>query len=791
MVMRLSALNRKLLRDLWDMRGQALAIALVLAAGMAMWVMYFSNFQSLEHTREAYYERQRFADVFASLKRAPQSLAQRIAQIPGVARVQTRIVADVVLDVPGLHEPASGRLISLPARGRPALNVPTLRAGRWLSAERPDEVLASEAFMQAHGFRPGAHIAAIINGRKRTLQIVGSVLTPEYVYSIRPGELLPDDKRYGVFWMERRALANAFDMEGAFNDVTLKLEPQTQIEGVIARLDTLLERYGGLGAIPRALQASHWTLQSELQQMRTLGIAVPMIFLLVAGFVLNIALSRALALQRPQLAALKALGYDNREIAWHYLKWGLAIAVLGALMGILAGAWLGSGMTGIYAQYFKFPQIPYRLSFGVVASALGVSLLTAALSSGSAVRRAVRIPPAEAMRPEPPARYRQSMLERAGLQHRLSMAARMILRNLQRQPLRALASIVGIAFGGAILLFGFSMLSSVERLVANQFSVAERQDLAVSFVEPSSAAARFALAALPGVLAVEPSRTVAVRLRSGFRHRDLALTGLPADAELRRIVDQYGNEVRLPRDGLVLSATLARVLHVRAGERVRVEVLQGNRPQRDLRVAALVEDSFGVSAYMDIEALHRLMREGATISGANLLIDASQEQALSAELKQLPKIAGVAIKRAVIENFRRTLSQSTGLMITLNVVFAGIIAFGVVYNAARVSLSERSRELASLRVLGFTRAEISMILLGELALLTLIALPLGALLGYGLASVLVHWIESEVYRFPLAVTPATFAQSALTVLAAAMISAFVVRRRLDRLDLVGVLKTSE
>ncbi|WP_219339747.1 FtsX-like permease family protein [Luteimonas salinisoli] len=789
--MRISALNRKLLRDLRAMAGQATAIALVLAAGMTMWVMYLSNFQSLERSQRAYYERQRFADVFANLKRAPEPVAARIAAIPGVARTETRVVADVVLDVPGLDEPASGRLVSVPADRRPALNDLYLRSGRWIAPGRPDEVLASAAFVDANGFRVGDRVGAIINGRWRDLEIVGVAMSPEYVYSIRPGEIIPDDRRFGVFWMERRALAAAFDMEGGFNDVALKLAPGTQVDEVIARLDDLLERHGGLGALPRELQPSHWILESELQQLRSMGVAVPAMFLLVAGFVLNVALNRALTLQRPQLAALKALGYRNDELAWHYMKWALAIAAAGALLGVAAGAWLGAQMTDLYAQYFSFPETAYHVSPAVALGALAASLATAAAGAWSAVRRAVRIPPAEAMRPEPPARYRRSLIERPGIRERLGTAMRMILRNLERQPLRALASIVGTAFAGGILLFGFAMVASVDRLIVQQFAVAERQDVTVNFVEPASAAAGHALARLPGVLTVEPQRTVPARLRAGHRHRDLAVTGVGSDARLRRIVGADGRALPVPPEGVVLSSMLAEILGVGPGDEVMLEVLQGSRPHRRVQVSGLVDDALGLSVYMEIDALRSLMREGATLTGAALKTDPAHEEALSRALKALPVVAGVAIKRTVIENFRRTMSENIGLMITINVVFAGIIAFGVIYNAARVSLSERSRELASLRVLGFTRAEISLILLGELVILTALSLPLGAVLGYLMSQAMVKQIESEVYRFQLTIDPSTLAWAALVVIAAAAVSGLVVRRRLDRLDLVGVLKTRE
>jgi putative ABC transport system permease protein len=789
--MALSALNRKLLRDLLEMKGQALAIAMVVAAGVAMFVMYLSNFDSLRRTQQAYYERQRFGDVFASLKRAPLSLQDRIAAIPGVADTDARVVAMVTLDVPGLDDPASGLLISVAADRRPPVNDVFLRSGRWIDATRPDEVLAGEGFVTANRLALGDQIGAVINGRLRRLTIVGIALSPEHVYSIRPGEIVPDDRRFGTFWMERRALASAFDMEGAFNDVALALSPESSPQAVIAELDRLLEPYGGRGAIPRALQLSHWTLENELAQLQTFGFLLPLIFLSVAAFILNVALTRALALQRPQIAALKALGYGNAALAWHYVKWALLMAGLGVLIGVGAGAWLGQLIIGIYNRFFHFPELQYRLSLRVVLGATAMTLTAASLGAFSAVRRAVRIPPAEAMRPEQPARYRRSLFETPWLARHLGNAGRMVLRNIARHPFRSAASIVGIGFAAAILVVGFVFIDAMDELITTQFSVAERQDVTVSFVEPRSADARHALARLPGVIAVEPQRVVAARIRAGHRHRNLAITGALPDARLRRVVDRRGLAVRMPPMGLVLSGLLAEVLGVTPGDTVTVEVLEGRRPVFRLPITGLVDDVLGLSAYVEIDALHRMLREGDVVSGAALLIDANEEARLSYRLKRLPSVAGASFKRAVIRNFRDILAANMNLSISLNVIFAGIIAFGVVYNAARVSLSERSRELASLRVLGFTRAEISLILLGELALLTIAALPVGGLLGYGLAAAIVHAVDSEVYRFPLIVSRTAFAWAFLTIIVATLISGLVVRGRLDRLDLVAVLKIRE
>jgi putative ABC transport system permease protein len=789
--LRIPTLDRKLLRDLWGMKGQGLAIAAVIGSGITMYTMYLSNFDSLRRTQAAYYDRQRFADVFASLKRAPQSLEERIGDLPGVAQAETRVVADVTLDVPGFLEPAKGRLISIPAGGRPALNDLFLRRGRWIESGREEEVLVSEAFALAHDLGPGSQLFALINGRRRSLRVVGLALSPEYVYVIPPGELLPDDRRFGILWMERRALATAFDMQGGFNDVALRLRPGVAPEAAIAGLDRLLEPWGGVGATPRRLQISHWTLDNELAQLQNFGFLVPAIFLAVAAFLLNVAMTRALAIQRPQVAALKALGYANAEIGWHYVKWALVIALVGAALGIVAGARLGRGMISIYNDYFRFPVLLYELSGGVALGALATALLASALGALVAVARAVQVPPAEAMRPEAPARYRRSLVERSGVERRLTHATRMVLRNVERQPARALASVTGIAFAVAILVLGFVLLEAMDFLGEMQFERVQRQDVSVSFVEPVSARALYELRALPGVLHAEPQRSTPARLRSGHRERHLAVTGQLATPSMNRVVDLAGGVHALPEDGLLISRMLAQLLDVRPGETLTLEVLEGARPVRQAVVAGVLDDAMGLAAYMEIGALQRLMREAGSLSGAHLMVDPARLAELYQRLKALPAVAGVAITAAARASFDSIMAQNFQLITTFNLVFAAIIAFGVVYNAARISLSERSRELASLRVLGFTIGEISLILLGELALLTLLALPLGALFGWALSAWMMTAFQNELYRFPVVIRPQSLAWAGLTVILAATLSGLTVRRRLAHLDLVAVLKTRE
>lgn len=787
----MQSLDRKLLRDVWHLKGQALAISLVIGAGVAMFIMYLSTFHSLRLTQQTYYDRYRFAHVFAGLTRAPMTVRDRAATIPGVARADARVVVDVTIDVAGLKEPASGRLIGIEIPHLPSLNDVFLRRGRFPAPGHPDEVLASEGFALARRLGPGDRVGAIINGRRRELQIVGVALSPEYVYSIRPGELVPDDSRFGIFWMQQRALAAAFNMEGGFNNLALTLLPGTTAADVIARLDRMLATYGGLGAIPRSLQMSHWYLDNELMQLQNVGIVLPIVFLAVAAFLLNVVLTRIVSVQREQIAALKALGYSNRELAWHYTKLSLVIGAAGALVGTVAGSWLGSSMTGMYNAFFRFPAIRYTLPGAVVAEGVAVSFAAAALGALHAVAMAAGLPPAEAMQPEPPARYRRSWLERTGAGRWLSMPVRMIIRNVGRHPVRAATSIVGIAAAVTLLVLGTFFIDSIDVLIDQQFFVTQRQDLSVNFVLPVSGRALHEIARLPGVVYAEPVRAVPARIRSAQQSRIVSITGLVAGPTLNRVVDVSSGPMRLPPDGLVLSLKLAEVLHARVGDLVTVEVLDGRRPMALVPVAGVVEEYMGTSAYMEVSALRRLLHEGDAISGAFVQVDEALAEPLYRQLKRTPAVAGVSLKRSAIESFQKTLADTFYVMIFFNLLFSGIIAFGVVYNAARVSLSERSRELASLRVLGFTRGEISGILLGELAVVTLAAIPIGLVLGYLAASALVTAFNTELYRFPIVISARTYAYAASAVLVAAVLSGLAVRRRLDHLDLVAVLKLRE
>jgi putative ABC transport system permease protein len=575
------------------------------------------------------------------------------------------------------------------------------------------------------------------------------------------------------------------------NDVALTLLPGASERGVIAGVDDLLARYGGVGAIPRAEQLSHWSVDNELLQLQTMGLAMPVVFLLVAAFLLNVVLTRLVAVQRSEIAALKALGYTNREVAWHFVQWSLIITITGAVLGVAGGAWMGQAMVGLYSRYFEFPSLRYTLSASTAMTAAAIGIAAGCLGALGAVRRAVGQPPAEAMQPLSPTRFRRTWIERLGLFALLAPVSRMIVRHVIRHPLRAAVSSVGIGLAAAMMVLGLFTLDAIDELVTTEFHRAQRQDITMTFVEPRASHALYEVRGLPGVLAVEPLRMIPVRLSAGPRSRQVALTGLAPAGRLRRVVSRSGAVVTLPPNGLVLSRALADILDVTPGDWVRAEVLTETRPVLQLLVANVVDDYIGTSAYVNIEALHGWLKEGGTLSGAFVDLDPRHAEAFYRRVKETPSIAGVQSRQAMLGSFSRTIEENMKFIIFFNVLFSSIIAIGVVYNAARIALSERSRELASLRVLGFTRAEISAMLLGELGLVTAVGIPLGLAIGYAMAALLVQALSTELYRFPLVVAPRTFSWAAITVAAAAVASALVVRRRLDRLDLVAVLKAAQ
>lgn len=785
------ALDKKVLRTLWRMKGQALAISLVILGGVATFTMYLSVMESLMRTQQTFYSEHRFSEVFASLKRAPAGIKKRIETIPGVDRVETRIVAGVKVEVAGYDKPVTGKLVSVPDIGEPAFNTIYLKSGRYIRPWAQDELIISDGFAKAQRLAAGDTLGVILNGRMKKFTIVGIGVTPEYVFQLMPGAFIPDFERYAIMWIGRSSVESAYDMAGAFNDVTLKLTHDVNEREVVGRLDSVLAPYGGVGAYGRKEQISHLYLSEELKQLQKMTFIAPVIFLSVAAFLLNVVISRIINTERDQAATLKAFGYSNAEITLHYTKLVLVIVTIGTVGGIALGAWFGTKVSEIYMDFYRFPFIDYVLSPWVMGISFIVSSGAAILGTVFSIWRTTRLSPAQAMRPEPPARYRVTLVERLGIGRYMSEPTRIITRNIARRPVNALLTILGISFACAILMMGQMFSDSMDFIIETQFGLAEREDVVVSFIEPASRRSLYELRSVEGVRHAEPFRAVPVRLRNGHKDYLTAISGIEGDSTLFRLIDSSLRVIRVPDEGMLLTDHLASNLGVRAGDEIVVEVLEGSRPVRSVRVAGAVSQYIGMGAYMNIGALNRLMREGEIVSGAYLSIEEQKQKNVFHALFEMPKVLGIDVMSLAIENFKKTMSEQMLVFAFYLTLFASTIAFGVLYNSARIMLAERSRELASLRVLGFTRAEIAYILLGEISVLTLVAIPVGFVVGYGLCAYLIMSLATDIYRVPLVVESSTYAFSATVVLVSMIISSIISKRKLDRLDLISVLKTKE
>ena len=789
----MKAIHIKLWRDLSRLRTQVATIAIVVAIGVAGFVGMFSVHESLRESRDSFYRVNRLADVFATVKRAPMVLRDRLAALDGVTEVALNVVFDAQVDLPGVEPPVTGRFIGLDLprvqTGRQGVNTLTLMSGRWPERNGVLEAVVSDRFAAARNLNPGDAVHAILNGKRDRILLVGTVASPEYVFASQGGA--PDDLSFGIWWIEDTRLIDAFDMQAAFNHLSLRLSPGFPVAPVLEQVDHLLEPFGAIGSVGRDKQLSAKIVDDELSQLKVMGTVLPSIFLAVAMFILNVVLSRQVATQRSQIAALKALGYGDAAIAWHYIQLAFVIAGLGVLVGLVLSIFIGKGMLGLYAEVFRFNGLAYFTSPWLAMTSVLISAMASALGTWTAIHAVVRLKPAQAMQPPSPPAYKLTLIERLGLGRFVSTGAMMVIRNFERRPMRAVLTVTGIALAVALQISGAFWLDAIAHIVDVQYRQVQQGDVLVSFQHPVPLSVVQDLKRMPGVLAAEPYRNEPVRLRLGARTEDTAISGYRSDARLIRVVDEQRGPVAMPAQGVVLSGLLARALGAHVGDHIEMEFRMWNRRRVDVVIVDIVQTMFGTLLYMDLDSLNGLARDGEGVACAALLVDAGAMSAFWTAVKAAPAISAVFDKASSMEGFNQRTSRNMGIFSGILTLFAVAMAVGIIYNAARISLSERAWELASLRVLGMTRGEVSVLLLAELGAELLVALPVGALMGWGLATLMMELMASDSIDFPVVIEPSTYASAALIVLAAGLVSALLVRRQIDRLDLVSVLKVRE
>lgn len=784
-------LNKKLFRDLINLKGQVLTIALVICSGMSVLISSVSTYQSLKHAQSKFYSDYHFADIFASLKLAPDYLATRISDIPGVSQVDTRIVKDVILDLPWLKEPSMGRFISLPDNGESILNKLYLKQGRWLEPTRKNEVLVNESFAQANRIKPGDYVVALLNGHRETLKVVGIVLSPEYVYAIRGEDLLPDNKHFGLFWMSRTALAAAFGMQQSFNDISLTLAPGASENLIRKTLEQIFYSYGLSVTYTRRDQISDRFVTNEIEQQRIIATYIPPIFLIVAAFLLNLVTGRLVNNQREQIAVLKAMGFNNTPIAIYYFKMVLVIVLLGATFGIVLGAWFGNLMTALYAEYFRFPEFKCYFSFLSAVISILVSFIAAGSGAMRAVYQIVKLAPAVAMRPPTPQTYKILQIEKFSFLANLSASAKMFYRYILRHLLRTIITSIGVALAMAIVILGLFWQDAIRFLINIQFLKSQQEDATVTFIQPLQNNVLIELKNLPGVINSEGYRVVPVKINSQHYTEQTSLFGIPEDATLKVLLDQNLKAIQIPAHALIISEGLAERLHAKIGDDIHIEILEGNRAKTVLNIQGIVKDYVGMFAYTNIIVVNKLLDEDKLINIAAITIDPKYIDLFYKEIKKIPKVSTITFKRSIIKTFEETFAKHILVFTSILASFAIVIAVSVVYNNARITLTERAWELATLRVLGFTNYEVSIILFYNIIFEMILAIPFGIIIGYGLAWSILQLMQTDWFKIPFVIEVSTYAISILVVLFSSLISFFIIQKQVKQFNLTSVLKVTE
>ncbi|MDH3719324.1 MAG: FtsX-like permease family protein, partial [Planctomycetota bacterium] len=761
-----------------------------------MFVYMRSTFYNLNTAKSQYYAQGRMADFWIDVKKAPLAELSEVSNLTGVTEIRSRIQFFATVDLPHVAKPLNGLVLSLPDHRKSLINDIHLISGSYFTDQRDNEVIVNDAFARRRGIQPGDWIHLILNNRRQELFVVGTAISCEFVYSLGPGAFVPDPEHFGVFYLKRTYAEEVFDFDGAANQVVGRLAPEIRDrpEEFLRRAEQLLDPFGVIGKIGRKDQASHRFLSDEIRGLGVFATYMPAIFLAVAALVLNVLISRLTEQQRTVIGTLKAIGYSNRAIFFHYLKFGMAVGLIGGLVGCIAGYFMAWWVTDLYTNYFEFPELTNRFYPLIYLLAISISLLFALAGSVFGARQAVRLQPAEAMRPKPPQAGRAVWLERlTWLWQRFSFGWRMVVRLIIRHRLRTSVGIFAAAMGSGLLTCGFMLSAAMVFLVDFQYSQIIRSDFDLSLADEQSEAALDEARRLPGVDYAEPLLYVAGTFRYGPYQRKGAVTAIRQGAQLTVPHDARGRAISVPDVGLVMSRKLAELLHVSVGDMITFEPTRGLQRPQQVPIARIAEGYLGMSVYADIEFMSRLIGEELAVNAVQLKTNPAPAAmaALYRDLKHLPTLQAVNERADVIRNLDANYIEVQNIFIGLLTLFAGVIFFGSILTASIIGLAERQREVATLQVLGHTEWQIGGLFLRESVLVNLTGATIGLPLGYLLTTLLAWYYDTELFRFPVIWSNGIIAKTLLLAMSFTLLAHLIVQRNVSRTNWVEALNVKE
>jgi putative ABC transport system permease protein len=788
-------LLKKLLRDIGEAKGQFASIIMVIIIGVMFYTGFNSTLLNLKVASEQYYADYRLADLWAGFQKAPENVINRISNLPEVKKVTGRVVKDQQITI-NKHD-AVIRLITLPDLRSETVNDVMIRTGRYFSADESRQCLVEEAFFKAQRLRFGDYLEPVINGNKVKLKVIGVVKSPEYLYPLRDGtEMVPDSLRFGVVYVKKSFGQAVFGFNGSVNDVSILLKPGADSSQVQSRLERSLQRYGLIEIIPRKDQLSYNTFAGEIEQIGSISGVFPILFLIVAAIIIYITMTRIIENQRVQIGTMKALGYGNLQIMVHYLSYAALTGLAGSAIGSLIGIWLGKQMIRLYNTIYQLPLEQMQAHYELVIPALLLALIFCGIAGYNSCKKELRLVPAESMRPKAPKTGTRTGMERIGfLWRRFNFSWKIIFRNLFRYKRRVLLTSIGIIFASALLLAALGLNDSIGYLVDQQYSTIQQYDLRVMLKGMTDPAGLNSIRSLPHVSRLEPVVGLGVEISNGWRTKKLGLNGLPEQSRLYRVTDRAGRPVVVPKEGILISNQLSETLGAGPGDWVRIKpLLPGkNREQdcRPARVRGVVSQYVGQSAYGDLNFCGKLLLDGVTANQVLLKLDQLQNQTkVTAKLKEMPTVSSVQSTTDALANLNKAL-ENASFSIGFMILASGILAFAVVYNITTINIFERRRELATLKVLGFTHSEMDGLIRNENLIVTFFSVLCGLFLGSHLLDFLARDASTDNMSLPAVLHQPSYFLAVLLIFAFTLSANFILMKKVHTINMVEALKSSE
>ncbi|WP_297427243.1 FtsX-like permease family protein [Clostridium sp.] len=787
----MNILFRNLLRDIKKSKGQFISILIIVILGVAFYTALNSVFRNLSNSSEQYYEEYRLADIWVDLYKAPASVKDKIEKLPYVKMTSERIVNDASINIS--EENATLRFITLPDIKKDIVNDIVIKSGRYFSEDDSNQCLLDEDFFKANNLSLGDYIYPVINGNKVKLKVIGCVKSPEFVYTLKDSsEIMSDNKKFGIVYIKQSFGEAIFDYKGLVNNISIKLSSGSNVENAKDDIKKVLRNYGVKSVIDRDEQTSSKMISEKIKQLKSMGGSFPVIFFMVASIIIYIMMGRMVENQRVQIGVLKALGFTNLQVLTYYMSYSAIIAVIGSLIGSILGTYMGLGLTKLYNQYFNLPLGDVKIYGEFVIPAFILTLLFCLFAGYNSCKIIFKITPSEAMREKSPQGGKKTLIEKIEFIWRsISYLGKIIIRNLFRYKRRALLTSLGIIFSSAILLVALGMSDSINFMMKEQYEGIQNYDIKVIFSKLISVEDLNNIKNIDHVKQLEPVLETGVEISNGWKSKDVGFTALVKEPQIYRVQDSNGSAISLPSNGILISEKLADMLGVKVNDTVNIKFFYPGKEKQEAIVKGIIVQYLGLSVYTSMDNCKSMLGEGMIASSAVLKLDSNNfESEVKNELKDMPGVTSVESKsdslNALLKNMGATQS-SVGTMIML----AAILLIAVLYNIATINIFERQRELATLKVLGFTNNEIKKLIFHENYIITIFGMLVGLPFGKWLGSYMMKMSSTESYTIPYVVELRSYIITVILTLVFTFITNLILMRKIKSIDMLEVLKNKE